>query len=153
MKNGKQTKIRPIISVGDMAKALDHSRARFYQLQKENIYPPPIYDIQTKRPFYDAHLQKVCHEIRETGIGWNGRYILFYSQRKNICENSPKSSALRKSKINSEHQELAQTLKQMGLDVSGSQVSQAVQELYPKGIENNEDTGIVIRELFCRFKK
>jgi hypothetical protein len=127
MRNGKQANIKPIISIGDLAKALNHSRARFYQLQKEMIYPPPLYDIRTKRPFYDAHLQQICHEVRETGIGFNGRYILFYSPRKND-PNKP----TRKTKSDVKNRELVMTLNNMDLNVNHGEVAEAVKELYPK---------------------
>lgn len=145
MRNGKH-RIKPIISIGDMAKALGHSRARFWQLQKAMIYPPPIYDVRTRRPFYDARLQVVCHEIRESGIGFNGRYILFYSPRKN---NSDKPT---RKKSNSKNRELVMTLNNMNLNVNHGEVEEAVKELYPQGFDN-QDTGVVIRELFRFFKK
>ena len=151
MRNGKQTKIRPIISVGDMAKALGHSRARFYQLQRQQIYPLPLYDIRTKRPFYDARLQKICHEIRETGIGMNGQYILFYAPRQKPTQGRIKSKETQKT-TPTEHQELIETLNQMGLEVSGEQVSEIVEELYPDGLEN-KDMGVAVREIFCHIRK
>ena len=151
MRNGKQTKIRPIISVGDMADALGHSRARFYQLQRQQIYPLPLYDIRTKRPFYDARLQKMCHEIRETGIGMNGQYILFYAPRQKPTQRRTSSKDTQKT-TPTEHQELIETLSQMGLEVSGEQVSEIVEELYPDGLEN-KDMGVVVREIFCHIRK
>ncbi|MBW8039234.1 MAG: hypothetical protein FVQ85_04470 [Planctomycetes bacterium] len=144
MNNKNMSNIKPIISIGDLAKALNHSRARFYQLQKEMIYPPPLYDIRTKRPFYDAHLQQICHEVRASGIGWNGRYILFYSPRKNNSDRPTRKS-------NSKNRELVMTLNNMGLHVSHGEVADAVKELYPQGF--NQDTGVVIRELFRFFKQ
>jgi effector-binding domain-containing protein len=121
------------------------SRARFYQLQKEGIFPRALYDPRTNRPFFDTLLQDICHEVRETGIGFNGQYILFYSRRKN---NSDKP---KRKKSNSQYAELIETLKQMGLQVTNDQIEQAVQELYPQGLDK-EDMGIVVRELF-RFLK
>jgi hypothetical protein len=144
MNNKKMSNIKPIISIGNLAKSLSHSRARFYQLQKEMIYPPPIYDIRTKRPFYDARLQQICHEIRTTGIGFNGRYILFYSPRKNNSDRPTRKS-------NSKNRELVMTLNNMDLNVNHGEVAEAVKELYPKGFEE-QDTGTVIRDLFRFFK-
>lgn len=152
MRNGKQAKIRPIISVGNMAEALDHSRARFWQLQRQQIYPMPLHDIRTKRPFYDARLQKICHEVRETGIGCNGQYILFYAPRKKPAQSRAKSMAPQQTATPPEHQELAETLNQMGLEVSGEQVSEAVGKLYPDGLET-KDMGVVVREVFCHIRK
>lgn len=147
MNNKKYYNPKPMISVGEMAQLLGHSRARFYQLQG-TIYPPPIYDIKTRRPFYSTELQQICQEIRETGIGWNGQNIMFYAPRNTSMMNKRKSS---KTKSPSEYQELTDTLSNMGLTTSEKQVSQAVQKLYPNGIEQ-EETGVVIRELFRYFK-
>ena len=105
----------------------------------------PIYDIRTKRPFYDVHLQQICHEVRATGIGFNGRYILFYSPRKNSSDKPVKKS-------NSKHRELVMTLNNMDLSVNHGEVAQAVKELYPQGYDE-KDTGTVIRELFRFFKQ
>lgn len=153
MRNGNSPRIKPIIAVGDMAKALGHSRARFYQLQRQQIYPMPLYDIRTKRPFYDARLQKICHEVRETGIGCNGQYILFYSPRKTTTTSSQRGgrSKVQKREIPAEHQELVETLNQMGVEVTGEEVSEVVGKLYPDGLE--KDMGVVVREVFCHFRK
>ena len=150
-RNGQLSSLKPIISVGEMARALGHSRARFYQLVG-TIYPLPIYDIQTRRPFYDAPLQQVCRDIRQTGMGWNGQYMLFYSSRLNSAQTPASRSPRRTSRINQESRELTETLNSMGLSVSASQVEQAVKELYPEGLAA-EDEGIVIRELFRNLKQ
>jgi hypothetical protein len=146
MKNDTH-KIRPIISVGDMAQALGHSRARFYQLQKQQIYPPPLYEIRTKRPFYDAHLQRLCLGIRESGIGWQGQYILFYGPRKESAQNKARTKTPAGRSGPPEYQELTETLKQMGLDVTEKQVSMAIEKLYRDRLAN-EDMGLVVREIY-----
>lgn len=153
MRNGKH-RIKPIMSVGEMAQSLGHSRARFWQLQKQNIYPLAIYDVRTKRPFFDARLQRICYEVRETGIGCNGQFILFYSPRRTFTTKTQRSCVekTRKKEIPAEHQELVDTLTQMGMEVSGEQVSEVVQKIYPDGLDNR-DMGVVVREVFCHFRK
>ena len=152
MNNKKLTNMKPMVSVGEMAKLLGHSRARFYQLQG-SVYPLPIYDIRTKRPYYDIILQQICYEIRETGIGWNGQLILFYAPRNTSMMNHRRSCKPDNptGKNHSQYQEYVDTLSNMGLDVSEKQVKEAVQKLYPSGIEQ-EEIGVVIRELFRYFK-
>ena len=49
------------------------------------------------------------------------------------------------------HKEYASTLEQMGLSVSGGQISKAISELYPDGCKNIDD-GVLIRELFRHLK-
>jgi hypothetical protein len=143
MNNKKMPVLKPIISVTEMAKNLNLSRARFYQLLEQGIFPQPIYDLRTHRPMYDAKLQKCCLDIRETGIGFNTQYILFYSPRKK--EAQPRNSK-KTIKTDSLHVEFAETLGSMGLSCSAKEVSEALSELYPEGI--GSEHGVVIRDLF-----
>jgi hypothetical protein len=142
----KKMPTKAVVSVSEMAAALDLSRARFYQLLDAQILPQPVYDIRTHRPIYPQDLQEKCLAVRQTGIGSNGQYMLFYSPRKNTGS-TPKKSA---SKKVSKYQDIREALTTMGLDVSDEQVSKAVADVFPEGIK---DQGIAIRELFRHFKK
>ena len=57
------------------------SRQRFHQLMKQGVFPPPVYDIHTRRPHYTEEMQNVCLSVREKNVGINGRVVLFYSRR------------------------------------------------------------------------
>jgi hypothetical protein len=139
---------KAVVSVSEMAAALDLSRARFYQLLDAQILPQPVYDLRTHRPVYPQDLQEKCLAVRQTGIGSNGQYILFYSARKN---NGTKTKPSVPKKV-SKYQDIRDALTTMGLEVTDEQVSKAVADVFPDGIENR-DQGIVIRELFRHFKK
>ena len=131
-----------------MIKMLGLSRARFYQLVEQGVFPQPIYDLRSKRPMYDLALQQVCLTVRETNVGFNGQYVLFYSPRKNTAAaKSPKKSEPPDEPIS----ELTETLKRMGLDVTAAQVSSAVESIFPEGLDKT-DSGVVIRDLFRYFK-
>ena len=134
-----------VCSVTELAKKLDLSRARFYQLQKVGVFPEPVYCIYTKRPFYTMGLQEKCLEIRKTGIGHNGRPIIFYSKR-NI-------SSKRQNNQSRKYAELADTLKQMGLNVSAVKVKNAVKVLRPETSEQPSIDGTIIRDLFRYFQQ
>jgi len=136
--------LKAVCSVTGMAKKLDMSRARFYQLQKMGVFPGPVYCTRTKRPFYPLDLQKKCVDIRETGIGYNGQPVLFYATRKDApgkLQNQP------------DHQygKLTGILRQMGLNVSLKKVKNAVKSLYPEGLTSSSVEGPVIRDLFRYF--
>ena len=45
---GKKMSTTAVVSVSDMAAALDLSRARFYQLLDAQILPQPVYDKRTE---------------------------------------------------------------------------------------------------------
>jgi hypothetical protein len=144
----KKMPTKAIVSVSEMAAALDLSRARFYQLLDAQILPQPVYDIRTHRPIYPQDLQEKCLAVRQTGIGSNGRYILFYSPRKNLGS-VPKKSVPKKV---SKYQDIREALTTMGLDVTDDQVSTAISDVFPGGI-GDQDQGLVLRELFRFFKK
>jgi len=141
--------VKTICSVTDLVGMLGLSRARFYQLLKEGIFPQPVYDIRTRRPFFTSELQEHCLRIRQTGIGFNGCYILFYSRRNNNGHRKDRH----KNRSNSRYSDLTATLTQMGLNVSVSQVKDAIEALYPEGLEEQNDEGTVIRDLFRYLKE
>ena len=135
---------KAVCSVTEMAKKLGLSRQRFYQLQKMGAFPTPIYCIRTKRPFYSFDLQQKCIDIRKTGIGHNRQPIVFYTLRKDKSEKS-------QNQPNSEYKELADILKQMGLNVTLNKVKTAVKALYPEGLTQQPVDGTFIRDLFRYF--
>lgn len=148
MNKHKMSNLKPIISVIEMAKSVGLSRARFYQLLEQGIFPQPLYCIRTKRPFFNIELQQACHDVKNTGIGFNNQFILFYSPRKNNSNNiSPK----RKTRTNNKYDELSETLTQMGLNnINSLKIEGAINEIYPDEIPNDE--GVILRELFRYFK-
>jgi hypothetical protein len=146
MNDYNMSNLKPYISVSAACQLVGLSRARFYQLIEQGIFPQPIYHIRTKRPYYDIALQKKLLEIRDTCIGENGDLIIFYSPRKNKSTSTPK-----KKKVDPVVKELTEILNSMGLETTTNRVKQGLTELYPAGIKD-VDQGVVIRELF-RFIK
>ncbi len=139
--------LKPIVSVTEMSKMVQLSRARFYQLLDIGFFPKPLHDERSNRPYYNEELQQVCIEARQTGIGYDGSsMMLFYSPRKNGITSMPK-----KQKVDPIVKEMAETLSSMGLEVTVKQVQQAIVEIYPDGTDGQEQ-GVIIRELF-RFLK
>ena len=141
--------LKPACSVIEMIRMLEISRARFYQLMEQGIFPKPVYDLRTKRPFYSIELQELCLSIRESNIGFNGQYVLFYSPRKNsaVVKSSKKSASNDEPIV-----ELTDTLKRMGLDIDVKKVRKAMTELYPNGTDGSGNQGVIIRDLFRFFK-
>jgi len=144
----KMSNLKPIISISEMCKILNLSRGRFYQLLKSGFFPKTLTDDRSKRPYYNQELQEKCLECRQSGIGVNGSYMLFYSPRKNENISDLKS---RKKKIDPALKELTDTLKTMGIETTVEQVQKSLSELYPSGTEKVEQ-GVVIRELFRYLK-
>ncbi len=140
--------LKMAVTVAEMARMVGLSRARFYQLQKVGVFPPPKMDEAKKRPFYDQEAQKVCLEVRRKNCGVNGQVVLFYARRHGIAPP-------RKAKVVPKKQpqaELVEAIKALGLAVTATEVSAAVAQLYPGGTAGT-DEGEVIRAVFLHLKR
>ena len=140
-----ESNLKAACSVTEMTKILCLSRARFYQLQKQGFFPMPLYCIRTRKPYFDMSLQKQCLQVRQTGIGFNNHPILFNAPRQTQLTN-------KRPKRDGKLTEISEALKKMGMDIGHNQIREAVQTLYPSGLDEI-DEGVVIRELFRFFKQ
>ena len=134
---------KQIICVSEMASAVGLSRQRFSQLCKSGIFPMPDYDSITHRPFFDTVKQQQILLVRQTNTGINNKAILFYSKRKDAGV-----SRIKKTTVASRHNELIESLRCLGVVVSGVQVEDAVQSL--SLTNSTEET--LIPALFRHFK-
>jgi len=147
-RNSSKSSPKAVCSVSYLAQSLGMSRSRLYQLVATGVFPPPLYDLRSKRPFYDITLQERCREIRNSGIGFDNKYILFYSSRKQKSTPVSKPS----SSQNEHTQEIQEALRELGLETSIKDISQALKTLFPDGIESR-NTGEVIREVYRALKR
>jgi hypothetical protein len=132
------------VSVAEMSRMVGLSRARFYQLMG-SAFPWPLYDVETRRPYYDEEAQKLCLEVRRRNCGIDGKPILFYARH------APTKPAARKPRVQKLNIELLEGLKSLGLVVTSVQVEAAIKMLFPKGIDH-VDQGEVIRSIFIHLK-
>lgn len=134
--------IKAAVSVAEMARMCGLSRARFYQLIG-STFPYPVYDVSTRRPYFDQEAQELCLEVRRRNCGIDGKPILFY------CRHSPKAAP--RKRVQNLNVELLEGLKSLGLVASSSQVEAAIKTLFPRGVEQ-VDPGQVIRSVFIHLK-
>ena len=73
--------VKEIVTVTEMACLCRLSRARFYQLTGEGIFPTPSRNEQTGRPFFNREQQERCLLVRRTNRGANGKAVMFYGCR------------------------------------------------------------------------
>ncbi|MHC4131287.1 MAG: helix-turn-helix transcriptional regulator [Planctomycetota bacterium] len=137
--------LKAVCSVSEMARKVSLSRARFYQLQKNGVFPKPVYLHHSGRPFYTLDLQQKCVEVRKTGIGFNGKPIIFNSTPRRKYKNSHHLQ-------NPIYEPFVEILNQLGQKVTCLDVKDAVKLLFPKGLEQTEE-GVVLRDLFKYFRK
>ncbi len=127
-----------ICSVSQMATQLKLSRARFYQLIDDGVFPPPVYCRLSRKPLYPLCLQNTCLEIRRTGIGFNGRFVRFNQNRKGM-------------KPNPFHKQLATILRKMGVKVTIDQVKKSLRHLGLVVKSEADINGETIQELVKHF--
>jgi hypothetical protein len=146
-----QVQTKAVVSVAEMARMCGLSRARFYQLVEAGVFPPPLYRIDTKRPFFNQEMQEICLEVRRRNCGINGRPVLFYSRR---FTPSPITKAKRTPapKMN-KHADLVEGLHALGLtSVRSSDIEAAIASCFPNG-KSEVDDETVLRTVFLHLKR
>lgn len=129
-----------IYTVSQVAKRLGLSRSRFYQLQRQGVFPHPVYCIRSRKPLYTAGLLAQCRTVRKIGVGVNGELVRFYDKRQH-----------KRRKPNPISKSLTVALRGMGLSVDLNQVNAAIQQL-GMTIENEKAIeGDTIRKLFMHL--
>jgi hypothetical protein len=145
---------KAIVTVSEMARMCGLSRARWYQLCKAGIFPNPLRDDETGRPYYTEELQKICLEVRRRNLGLNGKPILFYARRVPMTlQTSNPRKAKAPAPKGEQYHEIIETLIGLGLGgVTSAQVGVAVKELYPKGMAG-VDQSDVVRAIFLHMRR
>ncbi len=135
------------ITVTEMSRMVGLSRARFYQLVKEGVFPPPVYCVRTRRPIYVEDLQNVCLEVRQRQCGVNGRLVLFYSARATGPAKPRKTVTLKP-----QYPDVLAAVRALGLAATSDEVAQAVKSLYPNGL-GSVGQPEVIRAVFLHLQR
>jgi len=138
-----------VVTVAGMARMCGLSRQRFHQLVKEGVFPSPLYDRDTRRPFFNEELQAVCVEVRRRNQGVNGKIVLFYAPRRNVISSTRKATKRQQPKVNTG---VIDGLRSLGLVVTPKQVEAAMKEVFPQGTSGVEH-GELLRAVFLHVKK
>ena len=144
------------VTVSEMARMVGLSRARFYELVEAGVFPPPVYDVSTRRPLYDEKMQETCLTVRRKNLGVNGKPVLFYARGHRattpaVKPSKPSKPPVAKPKPTAAHADLIDGLGALGLVATPAQVGEAVAALYPAGADGT-DRGQVLRAVFLRLK-
>ena len=123
--------LKSVCSVTAMARKLALSRSRFYDLLKQGVFPGPVSCPGSNHLFYTLELQQQCLQVKQTGIGVNGKPVLFYLPRKhnggrNADNTNPDYFAMR----------LFGLLKIMGATLNKSRLRAILTTMYPHGFPN-----------------
>jgi hypothetical protein len=145
------------LSAAAMAERLGLSRRRFYEVLKAGKFPPPVYRLDNRKPFYPPEVQKQCLNIRETGEALDGTIILFNRPRERRTFTGATRSARAAATAPAvppirQHVDLIAYLSEHGLTVTDQQVSAAIVSCFPGGTEGTEQ-GHVWREVFRHLRQ
>ena len=146
--NVKLSLPKAAVSVTEMARMCELSRSRFYALVERGVFPAPVQNTSSKRPFFDAEAQRKCLEIRATGIGFNGQPVLFNQKPQTTRSARPKAAQVEAS---DEHASIIEAVRSLGLTATAQEIASAVCETFPSGTEGVE-IGEVIRSVFLHLK-
>ena len=145
---------KAIISVSEMARMVGLSRSRFYQLQG-TAFPHPVYNVDTRRPFYVEDQQAVCLEVRRRNCGIDGKPILFYARRPtpSVTARRPRNSKRESTKPAGHIAAILDGVRTLGLaSATDRQVGQACRESFPAGTTDVNQSE-VIRAVFIHLMR
>jgi hypothetical protein len=134
-----------MITIAEMSRRIGISRARFYELIEDGIFPAPLKN-DKNRPYYNSELESICKEVKETGIGYNGKGQLFYKQKTSF---KPKSCDFCSSEYfyEGESKYCSPLCRNLYMDENRRNRMRSISrdELLEKGLEKPEKI-----ELFCK---
>ena len=103
------------------------SRSQFYWHVKRGTFHAPLCLASNSRPYFTASMVEDNLRARETGIGVNGEYVIFY-------ERQPTNTKTEGKKPKANHAALLEGLRSLGLTaVTTEQVDGALAACFPTG--------------------
>ncbi len=132
------------ITVQELCELIGLSKNRFYALQKAGIFPACLRNPLNNRPVFDSALVEQCLGIVRHRVGANG--APWVPNRKN-----PVVKRHARPTPAGQHQGMLESLASLGLQVTASQVQEALKRLPDegRGLEESE----IIRRVFLELRK
>lgn len=144
--NKTDSPLKAAVSVSGQCRLLKMSRSQFYWHVKRGTFHAPLYLASNKRPYFTASMVEDNLRARETGVGVNGEYVIFY-ERQPTCT----KTEFKKPKVN--HSALLDGLGSLGLNgVTTEQLEAALAACFPKGT-SGQDEANVLRVVFRHLKR
>ena len=146
--------IPAVVSVAGMARLLNLSRSRLYQLITQGVFIGPTYTTENSRPLYTAEMATTNIAVKRTGIGVNGKPVMFYASRNSSYLPSSDNSrrASNSSHNNCQYRFLKGGLSTLGQsNVSDAQIELAIRQCFPEGTDNIEQ-GKILKTVYLFLK-
>jgi hypothetical protein len=86
--------IAEFVTVADMVAQLEMSRTRYYQLVKQRVFLPPVYNMRTRRPICTRSIVERNLLVRKTHVGIDGNPVLFNNKHSATTSDERDTSRL-----------------------------------------------------------
>lgn len=137
--------MKAALSVAQMCRLLKMSRSQFYLHVKRGTFHAPLRLASNQRPYFTASMVDDILRARETGVGVNREYVIFY-------ERQPNSTKIEIKKFKTDQMALLEGLKALGLGtVTGQQVESALAACFPNGTSGHDDN-MILKQIFRHLK-
>lgn len=134
--------LKAAVSVSAVCRQLGMSRSQFYLHVSRGTFHAPLRLSSNQRPYYTASMVEDIVKARETGVGVNGEYVLFYDRQPTQKSDGPQDQS-----------SLIEGLKNLGLaGVASHQVEAALVHCFPKGRQGHDESD-VLRTVFRHLKR
>lgn len=137
--------LKAAVSVSAMCRLMKMSRSQFYWHVKRGTFHAPL-KLSNGRPYFTVSMVEDNLQARETGVGVNSEYVIFYERQPTAAKSTEK-------KRKPDHSSLIDGLKALGLAaVTNDQVEAAVAACFPNGT-SDQDEAQVLRAVFRHLKR
>ncbi len=144
------------INMSNMAKLMNLSRSRLYQLVDQGVLLKPVYLSNNKRPVYTREMVVRNLEVKHNNVGINGEIVMFYSARTSTTAKPKKiikKSTDQKMVSSDKHADMIDALESLGLDdINSSNIDSVIHKCFPDGTKNISENDI-LREVFRHMKR
>lgn len=138
--------MKAAVSVSSLCRLLQMSRSQFYFHTKRGTFHSPLYLSSNNRPYFTASMVEDNLKARETGVGVNGEYVIFYERHEASSKAGPK-------KTRADHSSLVDGLRTLGIgNVTNDQIEAALEAEFPKGTAGQDESNI-LRTVFRHLKR
>ncbi len=138
--------MKAAVSVSSVCRLLKMSRSQFYFHVRRGTFHAPLRLPSNQRPYFTASMVEDIIKARETGIGVNNEFVLFY-------ERQPTGTKTENKQPKADHTALVEGLSLLGLtSVTTEQVEAALIACFPKGT-SGQDEAALLRTVFRHLKR
>jgi len=138
--------MKAAISVSSLCRLLRMSRSQFYFHVKKGTFHVPLRLPSNNRPYYTASMVEDIIKARETGLGVNGEFVIWYERQPPYTKAEPRMPR-------PDHSGLLEGLALLGLNnVTEEQVEAALALCFRKGATGLDEAS-VLRTIFRHLKR